>query len=142
MVLSWNSSHARHSRHGISHGYPLTNPHRLRALHRHNTPRPHSHQKSGKQIVAMLVSLKTLQQNGRISIETFWRRYFTLRKAFYLSGDWRSLVLEGPRVCSRNPKHRGRIDRHHKRTIYDAPQLALDPTNIEYLCRRCHRKEH
>jgi len=92
------------------------------------------------EIIGRLIALKALK--GRISEEYFWKRYFGLRRAFYYSPEWRALKLAGPKVCSRNPRHKGKIDRHHKKHLYDHPELALDPTNIEYVCRRCHKKEH
>lgn len=88
----------------------------------------------------MMVGLKNLR--GRISEDTFWRRYFGLRKLFYFSPEWRAVKPEGPKVCAVRASHKGRIDRHHKVKIFDNPLLALDPKNLQWLCRRCHKREH
>ena len=35
-----------------------------------------------------------------------------------------------------------RLEMHHIETVVDRPELAYEPTNIEVLCRLCHREHH
>ena len=33
------------------------------------------------------------------------------------------------------------VDVHHIKPLKEYPELALDPDNLEALCKRCHAKE-
>ena len=65
--------------------------------------------------------------------------------AFYQSPKWRKLraahLAEFP-LCHRCPIDRPTAAKevHHKIPRDVAPDLALDPENLEGLCRPCHRK--
>jgi 5-methylcytosine-specific restriction endonuclease McrA len=63
--------------------------------------------------------------------------------SFYLSPEWRALVVQVKRErgawCQRcGSKHRVAGD--HKRELKDGG-AALDPANVELLCSRCHNRK-
>ncbi|MGI6042125.1 MAG: HNH endonuclease [Candidatus Alectryocaccobium sp.] len=68
---------------------------------------------------------------------------------FYVSAEWRTLATAA-RVQQHNEcqrcKARGYYKAceivHHKRYVKKFPQLALDPDNLECLCKECHEEEH
>lgn len=66
-------------------------------------------------------------------------------KRFYDSAAWRRLraaiLAEWP-LCRRCPEGRPTpaVEVHHREPRHARPDLALDPDNLEGLCRTCHRK--
>lgn len=66
------------------------------------------------------------------------------RQRLYASGEWRELVRVVKRrdggcvVC-----HSGAdLHVHHIRSFAEYPDLRMEPTNLETLCRRCHYEKH
>lgn len=67
-------------------------------------------------------------------------------KAFYRSPAWRRLrasILRSDPLC-RDCRAAGRyvpaVDVHHLQDRADFPELALDPSNLEGLCKGCHNR--
>lgn len=71
-------------------------------------------------------------------------------KRFYDSAAWRKCrdyVLKRDnylcRICLRNGMKLKPADTvHHIKHFDEAPELALDPDNLESICASCHNKEH
>ncbi len=49
---------------------------------------------------------------------------------------------EGYYVCERCGRWSERIELHHRRKRSLAPELRLEPRNIELVCHRCHLRVH
>lgn len=75
------------------------------------------------------------------------------RKRFYLSREWRrlrELVLARDNHecawCKKEGKVTTRQDMvlevHHIIELKDEPKLALEPNNLQVLCKLCHNKAH
>ncbi len=69
-------------------------------------------------------------------------------KRFYDSGRWRKARLSKLRtdpLCERC-RSRGLLvpaaHVHHRIELRDAPELALDESNLESLCHPCHSRHH
>ena len=63
-----------------------------------------------------------------------------LTSAFYRSHKWkrtRQTILNRDGNCINCGTH-NRLQVHHIISINDAPELALDPTNLTTLCATCH----
>lgn len=77
--------------------------------------------------------------------EEFFKKWNKVRSALYETGEYQNFLHEvrtraGFR-CEKCPgNYRKQV--HHKILVYDNPLLTLDPDNAEYLCLRCHNKEH
>lgn len=80
-----------------------------------------------------------------IGHEVYWRVYRKLRWEFYKSRAWRELSQrvrkEQRNFCGICSKH-GSLDVHHKKYLYEHPELALSRPNLIGLCRRCHDRIH
>jgi 5-methylcytosine-specific restriction protein A len=69
------------------------------------------------------------------------------RGKFYRSTPWRklrSLKLDQNPLCERcalSGKLTPATDVHHKIDVVDNPDLALDFSNLESLCKPCHTRE-
>jgi 5-methylcytosine-specific restriction protein A len=70
-------------------------------------------------------------------------------KPFYKSAKWRKcreLVLVRDNYlcqpCLKNSKLTPANTVHHIISLEEAPELALDPDNLESICPSCHNKEH
>ncbi len=70
-------------------------------------------------------------------------------KAFYKSKEWerkRREILKRDRNACQECRKKGRYARantvHHIIHLKDAPELALDPNNLESVCRECHELIH
>jgi len=70
-------------------------------------------------------------------------------KAFYKSAAWlkcREYVLNRDnhlcQLCLKRKKLTPANTVHHIKPLEEAPELALDPNNLESICPSCHNKEH
>ena len=70
-------------------------------------------------------------------------------KAVYKSGRWekkREQILQRDHYACQECRRHGRYRRantvHHIRHLKDAPELALEDSNLESLCRDCHEAIH
>lgn len=68
---------------------------------------------------------------------------------FYKSAAWlkcRAFVLIRDnylcQTCLRNKRLTPANTVHHKIPLEEAPELALNPDNLESICPSCHNKEH
>lgn len=75
----------------------------------------------------------------------FWSMYKMLRYAFYQSRQWKELA----KIVRSNQDRRcaycgypGRLDVHHKVSIFDNPSDALWLGNLIGVCRGCHENIH
>lgn len=71
------------------------------------------------------------------------------RRNFYVSFVWKRLSLEVKRAagwrcqeCHQGPKDGYGLEAHHIKSLWEYPELALDPNNIEVLCPDCHFDLH
>ena len=68
---------------------------------------------------------------------------------FYVSPVWRrmqaQILKENHFECERCKK-KGLVVKattvHHRKYLRQYPELALDPNNLESICKRCHYNEH
>lgn len=70
-------------------------------------------------------------------------------KAFYKSAAWlkcREYVLSRDnhlcQQCLKKKKLTTANTVHHIKPLEEAPELALEPDNLESICPSCHNKEH
>lgn len=70
-------------------------------------------------------------------------------RAFYRTQVWekkRKSILQRDHYACQECKRHGRYTRantvHHIRHLKEEPELALEDTNLESLCRDCHEKIH
>jgi 5-methylcytosine-specific restriction protein A len=63
---------------------------------------------------------------------------------FYQSGPWRKLRATALRMYGNKCTKCGRKATmvHHKKKVKDYPLLALQLSNVEPQCNKCHNKEH
>ena len=77
------------------------------------------------------------------------RRYDSTNDSFYKSQAWRQvrqLALERDLFVCQRCKRAGRIAKgetvHHIKPVRLDSKRALDLTNLETICRRCHNQSH
>ena len=77
------------------------------------------------------------------------RRYKTNNNSLYHSQAWQAvrtqvLARDGYRcqVCKRAGRLTPATTVHHLKSVRQAPNLKLDPANLETICRACHNAEH
>lgn len=97
--------------------------------------------------------LKTRKAQGAIQIHQAGRdvRFLIAMTdySFYDSAAWkrkRAQVLRRDKYmcqdCKRYGRMREAVEVHHIQHLEDAPELALDASNLVSLCKACHRKRH
>lgn len=94
------------------------------------------------QILDEIIYYKKQFLADRIKPNTFWRKYKSLRKEFYASIEWQAIrreVRQRDVVCACGEMGR---DVDHIQLLYDRPDLALNPENLQYICLKCHKAKH
>lgn len=97
--------------------------------------------------------LKTCKAQGAIQVHQAGRDvrflFAMTDYSFYDSAAWkrkRAQVLRRDKYmcqdCKRYGRMREAVEVHHIQHLEDAPELALDASNLVSLCKACHRKRH
>lgn len=95
-------------------------------------------------IIRAMVGLLEARRQNKIKRRTFLQTWGRLRRLLALTPEyarWRWNVKQrAGGACERCAEvgHHA----HHKEPVARNPTKALDPSNGEYLCRRCHKAEH
>lgn len=80
-----------------------------------------------------------------MSPDDFWPKYRELRAAFYASKEWKilaRLVRASQDMLCDHCKKKKRLDVHHKQSLFDRPDLAMNYFNLVGICRDCHKEIH
>ena len=104
-------------------------------------------------ILEQISLLETRKAQGAIQIHQAGRDvrflFAMTDYSFYDSAAWkrkRAQVLRRDKYmcqdCKRYGRMREAVEVHHIQHLEDAPELALDASNLVSLCKACHRKRH
>lgn len=71
------------------------------------------------------------------------------KRRFYQSAEWmrkKEIVLKRAgyqcQICRRYGRHIEATEVHHIAHLEDAPEKALEDSNLIALCKACHNKQH
>lgn len=95
-------------------------------------------------IIRTMVGLLEARRCNKIKRITFLKAWGRLRRLLALTPEyarWRwNVKQKAGGACERCAEVGNHA--HHKEPVARNPTRALDPTNGEYLCWRCHKAEH
>jgi HNH endonuclease len=95
-------------------------------------------------IIAAMKGLLAARREQKVSRGSFLRTWTWLRRLLNLTDEyarWRWAVRQRAGAACERCAEQGN-HAHHKVPLAHDPDLALDPTNGEYLCVKCHKKHH